>query len=138
MKNLIIILLTFGSFLSCSNHDDNPSNSEILGEWKLIEARIINFENNPLIDYSKENIIYNFKANRVLSVTGGNNVGYPNGEYDYIFEKDYLGGAPSPGEEKILLVKVNNNTKWTYTLTYGRMTLGNSYVDGPDLIFERK
>jgi hypothetical protein len=138
MKKILILIFTIGIFSNCSNDDNDSTNNEIIGEWKLIAARIIDFSTNPTIDYSDENIVYDFQANGILTVTGGNNVGYSNGDYEYIFVEDYLGGAPSPGEVMILLVKVNNSTKWTYNLTNGQMTLGNSYVDGPDLIFERK
>ena len=136
MKKLIVVVLTIGTVLSCSSDDDNPTNSEILGKWKLIEVQIIDFGTNPTIDYSTENIVYNFQAYGVLSVTGGANIGYPNSTYNYILEEDFLGGTPSPGEEMIWLVKVNS-TKWTYNNSNGQMILGTSYVDGPDLTFER-
>ena len=52
----------------------------------------------------------------------------------FFFGEDHLGGSSDP---KVLLVKINS-TKWTYDLTNGIMILGLSYVDGPNLIFERK
>jgi len=137
MKKKIYLLLISLAILSCSKDDDSLEN-QILGEWILIEAQLIDFSPNPpIIDYSNENIIYNFQLNEKLVVTGGDNVGYPNGEYEYFFGEDYLGGAQSPGESKILLVKINGS-KWTYDLTNGKMTLGRSYVDGPTLILGRK
>jgi hypothetical protein len=136
MKKNLILILAIITLSSCSK-DDNPSTKQIVGEWKLMEARILNFSTNPTIDYSNENIIYNFQSNGKLLVTGSQNIGYPNGEYEYLFGNDYLSGAPSSGESKILLVKINNS-KWTYNLTNGKMILGQSYVDGPDLYFERK
>lgn len=135
-KNIILIL-SIGIFTSCSNDNDSTTINEIKGEWKLVEARIIGFSTNDTIDYSNENIIYNFQTNQILTVTGGDNVGYPNGDYEYFFGKDYLGGSSSPGEEMILLVKINSS-KWTYSMTNGQMILGSSYIDGPNLIFERK
>jgi hypothetical protein len=136
MKKNLILILAIITLSSCSK-DDNPSTKQIVGEWKLMEARILNFSTNPTIDYSNENIIYNFQSNGKLLVTGSQNIGDPNGEYEYLFGNDYLSGAPSSGESKILLVKINNS-KWTYNLTNGKMILGQSYVDGPDLYFERK
>jgi len=136
MKNLMYLLLIIFTILSCSK-DDYSMNEQIYGEWKLTEARIVDFSPNPpIIDYSDDNIIYNFKFNGKLIVTGEENVGYTNGEYEYFFGEDYLGGAPSPGESKILLVKINT-TKWTFDITNEIMTLSNSYIDGPTLVFGR-
>ena len=59
---------------------------------------------------------------------------YPTGEYQYFFGEDNLGGSSNP---KILLLKINNS-KWTYNFTNGQIKLGMSYVDGPELIFEKK
>lgn len=104
-------------------------------EIKLIEIQIFNFGGQNSIEYSNENIIYDFQPNGVLRITGGQNIGYSSGEYDYFFGEDYLGGGTT--DPKILLVKINDS-KWTYNLTNRKMTLGQSYVDGNDLIFERK
>ena len=134
MKKILIIILGIAFLSSCSNNDDTQNN-QIIGEWKLIEAQIFGFGGQSSTDYSNENIIYYFQSNGILKVTGGQNVGYPSGEYDYFFGEDYLGGGTT--DPKILLVKINES-KWTYNLTNGKMTIGKSYVDGTDLIFERK
>jgi len=134
MKKITILFLIIGILASCSN-DDDVANNQIIGEWKLTEAQIFNFNGQFSTDYSNDNLIYNFQSNSILKVTGGQNFGYPDGEYDYFFGEDYLGGGTN--EPKVLLVKINES-KWTYNLTNGKMTLGKSYVDGPDLILERK
>ena len=135
MKKFILLLLTIGLFSNCSNDDDNQTNSEIVGEWKLTKAIFIS-QTVEEIDYTDQNIVYNFHSNGVLSVSGGANAGYPIGEYEYIFGEDYLTGSPNPGEPMIVLVKIGN-AKWTYDFTNGQMKIGQSYVDGPDLVFER-
>ena len=90
MKNLMYLLLIIFTILSCSK-DDYSMNEQIYGEWKLTEARIVDFSPNPpIIDYSDDNIIYNFKFNGKLIVTGEENVGYTNGEYEYFFGEDYF------------------------------------------------
>jgi len=138
MKKIVILILTIATFSSCSNDDDSLSN-QITAEWKLIEAKFYVPEGgNPSegsIDYSNENIIYDFQSNGTLTVSGGDNAGYYNGNYEYFFGEDYLGGGTN--EPKILLVTIDQS-KWTYDLTNGKMTLGLSHVDGPDLVFERK
>ena len=132
MKKIISIILIGILIFSCSKEENNAD--QIIGNWKLIEAKIYGFEGLNTIDYSDDTIYYNFQTNGTLIVTGGENVGYPIGAYDYFFGEDYLGGMNDP---KIILVKIND-TKWTYNLANEKMTLGLSYVDGPDLVFERK
>ncbi len=136
MKKFITLILIGILISSCSTEDDN--HSPIVGNWKLMEAKFYGLEggtsSEDSIDYSNENIIYNFQTNEILLVSGGGNAGYPPGEYEYSFGNDNLGGGNDP---QILLVKINNS-KWTYDFTEGKMILGKSYVDGPDLIFERK
>lgn len=133
---MTIVLLS-----SCTNDDETPTN-QILGKWKLVkvESYKLNPNNNTslqTIDYSDKNITYDFRSNNKLIITGDQNIDNKNRESDYIFEKDYLSGYPSEGESKILLVKIDGS-KWTYSLTNGIMMLGQSYVDGADLYFERK
>ena len=135
MKKNIALTLIGLLILSCSKDDDRTN--QITGNWKLIEAKFYRLDSGSsegLIDYSNGNIIYNFQSDGTLIVSGGENAGYQNGEYEYFFGEDYLGGINDP---KIVLVKIKNS-KWTYDLTNGKMTIGKSYVDGPDLIFERK
>ncbi len=137
MKKVFLLLLTVAFSVSCSN-DDDISSGQIEGEWKLIRAEFYGLEGGSSsqgsLDYSDQNITYDFRQNGVLKVTGGENAGYPAGEYQDFFGEDHLGGSSDP---KILLVRINNS-KWTYNFTNGQMRLGMSYVDGPDLIFEKK
>lgn len=134
MKRILILIIAITTLLSCSKDDDSTTD-QIVGEWRLLRTTCCFFEGGKTTDYSDENIIYNFKSNGILIVTGGQNVEYPIGEYKYFFGKDNLGGDTN--EPKTLLVKIDNN-KWTYNLIEGIMTLGMSYVDGPNLQFERK
>lgn len=132
MKKIVTLFIIGLLVSSCSNNDD--ISNKIVGNWKLTKATFYSYEGEGFIDYSGKNIIYNFKSNGILVVSGGKNAGYPDGSYAYFFGEDHLGGMNDP---KVLLVKINNS-KWTYNLTNGKMTLGQSYVDGPNLIFERK
>lgn len=54
-------------------------------------------------------LLRSFKSNGTLTVSGGANPGYGNGDYEYFFGEDFLGGSNTP---KILLVKINDS-KWT-------------------------
>jgi hypothetical protein len=142
MKKTLFFLMTIVLLSSCTNDDETPTN-QILGKWKLVKVEYYkwNLNNNATlqtIDYSDKNIIYDFRSNNKLIVTGDQNIDNGNRESDYIFEKDFLTGQPSEGESKMLLVKIAGS-KWTYSLTNGTiMILGQSYIDGADLYFERK
>lgn len=131
MKNTVFLVLFAILILGCSNDDVSPT--QIIGNWKLMEAKFYSPEGESSTDYSNSNIIYNFKANGTLVVSGEEHPGYTDGTYEYFFGNDFLGGETDP---KVLLVKINGS-KWTYDLTQGKMTLGKSYVDGPNLIFKR-
>ncbi len=131
MKQFLIILITL-MLSSCSKNDEMPD--QIIGKWKLIQVQIFGFGGLYSEDYSNKNIVYEFQSNGVLIVSGGKNEGYSPGKYNYFFGQDHLGGSNDP---KILLVKINDS-KWTYGLKESKMTLGKSYVDGPNLIFTRK
>ena len=138
MKKISILTLIGLLTLSCSN-DDN-STAPIIGEWKLTTAEYYGLNSNEeyelyTVDYSDKNIVYDFQTSGILIVSGEQNIGHENGEYEYHFGEGHLDGDDSGPET--LLVKINDS-KWTYSLTYGKMRLGKSYVDGPDLIFERK
>nr|WP_315194875.1 hypothetical protein [uncultured Flavobacterium sp.] len=140
MKKTLIFLMTIVLLSGCTNDDETPTN-QILGKWKLVKVEYYKWNNNiaslQTIDYSDKNITYDFRSNNKLIITGDQNIDNKNRESDYIFEKDYLSGHPSEGESKMLLVKIDGS-KWTYSLTNGTMMLGQSYIDGANLYFERK
>ena len=134
MKNIMLLSVLVMLFVSCTKNDNEISNP-IVGEWKLIKSEQYDEASNKLsvTDYSSQNIIYKFDSNSNLNINSGNNAG----NYKYEFKEDYLSGFPSNGETKMFMV-VLYSTKWIYNLSNGKMKLGNSYVDGPDLYFEKK
>jgi len=136
MKKITTLLAMILLFINCSKNDEETSNP-VIGEWKLIKVEQNDGANNILItDYISQNIIYKFETNSNLNINI-NNVAYNSGNYNYEYKNDFLSGLPSSGETKILLVVINNQ-KWTYELINGKMKLGQSYVDGPDLYLEKK
>lgn len=142
MKKNFFIWLLLVIVSSCSNDDNNSQNDDgnavddlLIGEWKLMAATQFG-QTETITDYSNENITYTFKEDGIVSVEGGTNLGYEIGDYTYIFEEDFVSGAPEPNEPKILLIKIEG-TKWIFSETDDGMTMGTSYLDGTDLIFER-
>lgn len=113
------------------------NSDQILGEWKLTRSRVlwVDYRN---WDFSNENIIYNFKPDGILVVTENGGIGgFEKGEYSYEFKKDYLSNSAYSNEPMVWLVKISNS-KWTYKSQNDLMVIGQSYVDGTDLCFERK
>ena len=142
MKNFILFIFAMTFLISCNRDDENNSTNKVNGEWKLIQGKqyVMNSSGEyelSTIEYISQNIIYNFQTNNKLKVSGGENIGYSNGEYTYEFKNDYVSGYPSSGESKIDLVQIQNQ-KWTFNSSSSQMILDNSFVDGPTLIFEKK
>jgi len=69
LKLTIIMLLLAICFTACKKKNEEPEN--IIGKWKLTEVSIWkNYQLLEVIDYSSENIIYDFKKNNKLTITG--------------------------------------------------------------------
>ena len=57
--------------LSCQNEMDNDSNDSIVGKWKLMKEVHPYTDSRPITyDYSMYDIIYNFKENGIMEVSG--------------------------------------------------------------------
>ncbi|WP_179352256.1 hypothetical protein [Winogradskyella vidalii] len=132
MKNKLILILMFVTLYSCSA-DDYSSARNIVDEWQLIEIRYSGIEGNTTVNYSTSNIIYDFREDGTLIVYGAQYGVHANGTYTYLIEEGSLEGQ---SDLEILTVKIDQ-TYWSYDLTNGIMKLGQSHVDGPDLVFER-
>lgn len=136
MKKLTTLFVLLLLFINCSKNDEETL-IPVIGDWKLIKVEQNDGSNNiSITDYSNQNIIYKFETNSNLNINA-NNLAYNSGNYNYEYKNDYLSGFPSSEEKKTLLIVVNKQ-KWTLQLINGKMKLGQSYVDGPDLYFEKK
>jgi len=93
--------------------------TQIVGNWNLVQEKIY------VTDYSTQNIIYKFKGNNILTVSGvvGENHSHVNGDYKYNSNADY--------------VEIDN-LKWYSTHTSTTLILDQSYVDGSNLTFTKQ
>ena len=135
MKNVLYFLIVGFLLLSCNRNDETQVN-KVAGEWKLIQSKTYVQNSNgqyelQTTDYSSQNIIYNFQMNNQLKITGSQN----DGVLPYEFKNDYLGGNADGG--KIDLVQIQS-TKYVFTLNGNQLSLDNKYVDGSELIFQKK
>ena len=111
MKKILFILLTAGILYSCDKDDDSKSNTELIGNWKLIEVladpgdgsgtfnsvesdKIITFENNGTItsngnlcdmSISSDNQTSGTYSNSELTFNSAN---CNNPNYDFMFEQN--------------------------------------------------
>jgi hypothetical protein len=120
MKKLLPILLIL-SCLSCA--DDNAKAFLIHGDWKLMQAQLINGHES----YISANIIYSFQKDGTLIVAGGKNEGYPEGTYKYTL-------SPVPDDPLGMYVNIQG-TRWRFGRTDIVMTLVQADVDGTNLVF---
>ena len=135
MKNVLYFLIVGFLLLSCNRNDETQVN-KVAGEWKLIQSKTYVQNSNgqyelQTTDYSSQNIFYNFQMNDQLKITGSQN----DGVFPYEFKNDYLGGNAEGG--KIDLVQIQS-TKYVFALNANQLSLDNKYVDGPELIFQKK
>ncbi|WP_179335145.1 hypothetical protein [Winogradskyella costae] len=132
MKNRLILIITLITLFSCSD-DDFSSANKIVDEWKLTEIRYYSTVGNSIISYSGVNIIYDFREDGTLVVSGAEQGVHTTGTYEYEIEEGIVEGI---SDLVIFTVKIDQ-TYWNYDLTNGIMKLGLSEVGGSDLIFER-
>lgn len=134
MKKYLLILISI-LFIGCTDNDDAVS--PILGQWKLTIVEQNNLGGPGLvIDYSADNVIYNFGSNGNVIVSSNNAI-HTAGTHLYLYEYNYLSGNPSPDETQMYVVQINN-TRWIYNLNGNTMSLDNGYVDGPKMYLVRQ
>jgi len=104
---LTILMMTTGNFSSCKQKEINvqeelkailsvvhDESASIFGKWKLVKEILVFTSNGPkLFDYSKKNIVYEFKENGVLTISGVSHDTGLDGEHFYSIEDDESGGT---------------------------------------------
>ncbi|OBX27182.1 hypothetical protein LX77_02692 [Gelidibacter algens] len=102
MKKLIFTLITVGILFSCNKNDDSNSNTELIGNWKLIE---------------------------VLADPGDGNGTYSAVESEKIITFHSDGTLTSNGTLCDMSIEANNSTSGTYSisnLTFSTAVCNNS------------
>ena len=95
--------------------EELPATS-IIGKWKLMKRQIV-FGEASETDYSQSNIIYEFKTNNVVTISGDSNDIYPAGDYSYL-----IGNYG-----KLEFNKFNYN----YFISSTELTIDGRMLDGP-------
>jgi hypothetical protein len=89
---ILVLLLAAGS---CEKPPEDDQS--IIGSWKLIELKYppyTDYGNQTIVDYSDSAIIFTFKENNSLLITGNMQGGYlPEGEYTYTYK--IIKGTPT-------------------------------------------
>ena len=100
MRNRLMLFSVFCLVVcnSCKPKYENPYSDDIVGKWKLVEIRI----NGNIIDYSNDNIIYDFQANNKLVIIGLADSlqlfdDFKEGEHFYKYQRWETGDNYKPG-----------------------------------------
>ncbi|WP_339610602.1 hypothetical protein [uncultured Planktosalinus sp.] len=114
-------------------------NDSIVGNWLLIDIQknqMAQGAKNKFTDLEKHQVIYNFKNNGSLIVTGDTVLVHTPGTYNYNLEKDYI-GLPLENQANELLLSIDNS-KWSFTKKNNEIKIGQAFLDGPELTLKRK
>lgn len=104
---------------------------DIVGKWKLEKVKTVFYEPKEY-DYSENNIIYLFRANRTLKVTSDvdENMAHNPGEYSYRVEKS------SVYKETDVIV-INNGPEAICSISGNNLIIDDSPRDGYIYSFTR-
>lgn len=137
---LIISILTF-PFLGCSDDDKEDNDvlvtcdsslndtAHLFGNWKLMAVEYIATPSN-VINYSNQNVSYNFHSDSLMTVSGSGSGPHTAG--DYTFQFILYGLDPVTEYLKI------GPSQWLYCIQEDVMILYKSHVDGANLHFKKR
>ncbi|MDR0680526.1 MAG: META domain-containing protein [Dysgonamonadaceae bacterium] len=101
----------------------NPYRETVVGKWKLIQIVTVynsDTQNPEIIDYSNDNIIYDFLTDNRLEVSGGLPDDLAEGEYFYHYQKPNVGilSLPAPnltidGDNQLFCIAPADNDTMT-------------------------
>jgi hypothetical protein len=136
MKKFFLLIAITSMIFGCSDEDESNQliTGEIVGQWKLIKEHARAWDSH-ISDVSAKNIVYNFKSNGILRVSGEQIGPYKNGQYKFSFGEETLtiGGQ----NYESLIVRIGNQ-KWLYSISEGQMSLIELDGDGGSLTFVKK
>lgn len=115
--------------LRCPVEAVNGANDNITGKWKLVKAKAV-FRDPRTEDYSCNDIVYDFRADGMLVISGTtkNPIGYDEGQYAYEFS---IGKLYQEAEEDYTL-KIGN-TSLACNIEENQLVINESPLDGPIL-----
>ncbi|MGV3763415.1 hypothetical protein [Parapedobacter sp.] len=106
--------------------------NDIVGKWKMVKGQTA-FHEQKIIDFSCDNIIYDFQTDGTLSISSDteNLISLASGKYKYelLFE-------PLEASNEEFMLRINGLVMGSEIST-DAMTINQSYHDGPILHFVR-
>jgi hypothetical protein len=103
--------------------------ASIVGKWKLEKIRVISRLGIFCTDYSPYNVVYEFKENGILIVTGDIEDYNWTGDYSFVKDEWGMGQDGYPWG-----LNINGSTNW-YILSSKKLIIDNSPLDGPTSYF---
>lgn len=112
----------------CTINAINGPEDNIIGKWKLVKGEEV-FYNPRTVDYSCNNVIYQFKTDGVLIITSDivDIIGFGTGKYSYEFILTDKGSHT---------LKVDNS-QGGCSILGSDLTINYAYLDGPILYLIR-
>jgi hypothetical protein len=136
LKKLFLLIAISSLILGCSDEDEsNPIiTGEIVGQWKMIYTHARAWDSH-ISDVSAKNIVYNFKSNGILLVSGDQIGRHTNDQHKYSFGEETLTIGGQNYERMIVRI---GNQKWSSSFSDGQMSLMELDSDGGSLTFVKK
>jgi hypothetical protein len=158
IKSIFLVSVCVAVLLAggCSNDNEpgnggggggkgEPISSEqtIVGRWKLIEVSTMlnsNYDDSEIIDYSGNNIVYDFQINNKLVITGFISGDLQEGEHLYEYIEPSICPTCLPAEYNL---KIDNDEKWFFSISsetgkmsaFGKKTI-DQVIDESGLVVE--
>lgn len=121
--------------LKCPLEAVDGQEDDVVGKWKMVWRREINFSTGiDTTDYSCNNIIYHFKPDGILEVISDvEEAGHSKGEYNY----ELIWDPYNSGATTFRGIKIGDFERWACSIKTTNMTSDTSPLDGPTLHFVR-
>lgn len=140
MKPFLLALLMGLSALACRDSGDKEHNA-VVAKWKLIQIRQAVYNPDTKTkefiteDMNSKNIVYNFKANNTVVITGSSSDagGFAKGTFHYHLTAENDASAPNIVHHYMVI----DQSKWVYNISEDKLNLYQSHVDASDLILQK-
>ena len=150
IKRLVSLLICIGFFVllqcnkgkfsdddckdcSCIYEFTHEETASIVGRWKLEKINLSSRTGTTCTDCSPYNVVYEFKENGVLTVSGDiENLGHKSGEYTFVNDEWGMGQKGFPWG-----LNLSNGPTW-YMLSSKKLIIDYSRGDGATYYFVRK
>lgn len=110
----MLLLATMVSFTACSDDDDEPVNSELLGTWKVTEMSEDGVTYYPMSATTLPTTTLTFRDNGIVSFRGA----FSNSDFYYKQKGNTLTLTDNTGDSMNLEIKQLSSSTVTFKMSY--------------------